>query len=921
MEFIAERPVTLSVHSADTRLISTNYLINVHPKTKIARILQYVHYQITIRLNSGQLLGQAGDKDRETVTLDTVSNYHLEHDDRVLPLEGDIEEVIPTDQLGKVVHLRFVENFSSSGRSPLNLDYDPETEFNTINVRIMLNTLSQDKIYKTMDHNLPLDASLMKLKKVALKHLVAREMALGAESYCELREKHQTDDFLSFKFEGQADIVELNAKNREIYVDTSLAQFLNLTLTPTKDAIFTVLFYVRHRQYVDPQDNTFFRVDLTSNAELFQQYVYINKDTTVHGVRKFICILSSISEHTEPKDIKLIYNGQLVHDKNFAGNDARLSSYFQVKRNVTLLVHISPINFGLLDPFWSQSIAMERRNAEALRATRDAATKSEKQTSDTITVEGNTGPREETPSSLSKQDTVEKQKSSGPRFVTESGSIIEPLRGTYIKCLLDGVQEVFIESSALDPMERVLVATDPNGILIEIPLSGNDYHIIGENALGVKEDVISTLERQLGYTLEHDTVTSLKHGQISHRPTRNDDNINIRLLGPQLWHLLRKTLKFLRITLLTFYYLGRSSLFFGLLIFEITAFVSIWYVIPLVGFLLLRTIMTSEEIKAMWTEYLGVYWVDDEKYDVIKRYVSEHEKPVDDDFIDECQSNPRIFSLLLNDTLRTTRLNLYQKNGINQMGNMTDNDCLKELLRQIKSDQINQQPLVELLQSLFYAEESGHLNSEEEVALDRLLSNVAGVMDKSNVSALPLPQRILILLRNRVSNIPTEFMERVVPDPRHDNLVSGILKNLVLFFLLFFPMVKESADTIIQRRAAECARAEREATADRPTQEVSTDEPSPTTTTPTTTQNVAPETTTDEIAAEGPADDEADSGVSDFEVTEEEIIESFIGSSNSSLDEASPETDRFSGGNLLHSPGSRNSYGVTTGAQLHNENP
>ena len=73
--------------------------------------------------------------------------------------------------------------------------------------------------------------------------------------------------------------------------------------------------------------------------------------------------------------------------------------------------------------------------------------------------------------------------------------------------------------------------------------------------------------------------------------------------------------------------------------------------------------MTSEEIKAMWTEYLGVYWVDDEKYDVIKRYVSEHEKPVDDDFIDECQSNPRIFSLLLNDTLRTTRLNLYQKNG------------------------------------------------------------------------------------------------------------------------------------------------------------------------------------------------------------------------------------------------------------------
>ena len=116
MEFIAERPVTLSVHSADTRLISTNYLINVHPKTKIARILQYVHHQITIRLNSGQLLGQAGDKDRETVTLDTVSNYHLEHDDRVLPLEGDIEEVIPTDQLGKVVHLRFVENFSSSGK-------------------------------------------------------------------------------------------------------------------------------------------------------------------------------------------------------------------------------------------------------------------------------------------------------------------------------------------------------------------------------------------------------------------------------------------------------------------------------------------------------------------------------------------------------------------------------------------------------------------------------------------------------------------------------------------------------------------------------------------------------------------------------------------------------------------------------------
>ena len=116
---------------------------------------------------------------------------------------------------------------------------------------------------------------------------------------------------------------------------------------------------------------------------------------------------------------------------------------------------------------------------------------------------------------------------------------------------------------------------------LEIPLSGNDYHIIGENALGVKQNVISTLERQLGYSLEHDTVTSLKHGQISHRPTRNDDNINIRLLGPQLWHLLRKILKFLRITLLTFYYLGRSSLFFGLLIFEITAFVSIWYIIPL----------------------------------------------------------------------------------------------------------------------------------------------------------------------------------------------------------------------------------------------------------------------------------------------------------------------------------------------------
>ena len=867
--------MTLSVHSADTRLISTNYLINVHPKTKIARILQYVHYQIALRLNTDQYLGEPGDGDRETISLDTVRNYHLEHDDRVLPLEGDIEEVIPTDQLGKVVHLRFVENFSSSG-SPLNLDYDPETEFNTINVRIMLNTLSQNKIYKTIDHNLPLDASLMKLKKVALKHLVAREMALGAESYCELREKHQTDDFLSFKFEGQADIVELNAKNREIYVDTSLAQFLNLTLTPTKDAIFTVLFYVRHRQYVDPQDNTFFRVDLTSNAELFQQYVYINKDTTVHGVRKFICLLSSISEHTEPKDIKLIYNGQLVHDKNFAGNDARLSSYFQVKRNVTLLVHISPINFGLLDPFWSQSIAMERRNAEALRATKDAGNNLDKRNSDTITVEGNAGAAGgstfTSSSSSSHPDAVEKKKkkSNGPRFVTESGSIIEPLRGTYTKCLLDGVQEVFIESSALDPMERVLVATDPNGVLIEIPLTGNDYHIIGEDALGIKEDVILTLERQLGYALEQDTITGLKHRPISHRPTRNDDNINIRLLGPQLWHLLRKVFKFLRITLLTLYYLGRSSLFFGLLIFEITAFISIWYVIPLVGFLLLRTIMTSEEIKTMWTEYLGVYWVDDEKYERIKRYVSDHEKPVDDDFIDECQRNPRIFSLLLNDTLRTTRLNLYQKNGINQMGNMTDNDCLKELLRQIKSGQINQEPFVELLQSLFYAEESGLLHSEEEVALDKLLSNVAGVMDKSNVAALPLPQRALLFLRNRVSNIPTEFMERVVPDPRHDNVVSGILKNVVLFFLLFFPMVKESTDTIIQRRAAECERAERAERAaadDRPTQEVPTDEPSPTT--PTPTQDVAPETTTEGGVPERPADDEGDSGVSDFEVTEE----------------------------------------------------
>ena len=164
-------------------------------------------------------------------------------------------------------------------------------------------------------------------------------------------------------------------------------------------------------------------------------------------------------------------------------------------------------------------------------------------------------------------------------------------------------------------------------------------------------------------------------------------------------------------------------------------------------------------------------------------------------------------------------------------------------------------------------------------------------------------------------------MVKSFPDPRHDNIVSGIFEELRAVLPLFFPMVKESADTIIQRRAAECARAEREATADRPAQEASTDEPSPTTTTPTTTQNAAPETTTEVIAAEGPAGNEADSGVSDFEVTEEEIIESFIGSSNSSLDEASPDTDRFSGGNLLHSPSNRNSYGVTTGAQLHNENP
>lgn len=77
---------------------------------------------------------------------------------------------------------------------------------------------------------------------------------------------------------------------------------------------------------------------------------------------------------------------------------------------------------------------------------------------------------------------------------------------------------------------------------------------------------------------------------------------------------------------------------------------------------------------------------------------------------------------------------------------------------------------------------------------------------QTNPEQLPLHKKMLrgfriAIERFRQSQVSIIVLEHVVPDPRQDTLIASIVKNIVLFFLIILPPIKNKVDTILEERA------------------------------------------------------------------------------------------------------------------------
>jgi len=825
LELKVEKPLNISVYSPDTNILNTNLIVAVHPKTTILRLLQYVHYQLS------QIHSENND-----VELNDIESYCLKYMKRTISLDTSVESLTTTDNIPHI-SLSF-ELSEAKAFSALNLQYDPVTDFSTTNIKYEVNILSKYKFFHNIEYQVPLDTKVSRLEKNALEHLIYEEQFLNHDNKCHLGHNHTLESFVALKLNGESDIIQLTEETRYFYMDLTLKDLLHIDFAPLKDNVITIMIYAKHEQSIsDLNDITV--LELISNSKLFQNHMLVDSRTTVTGVRQFVCDVYSASQTISLEDVKLVYKGQLVHDKNFAENDATILSYIDMKHGSQLHVQVSvQQTYGQTDPFWSEPGLVD-----------DIPTQVHQKPVPTPTV--NEIPRLDTPIALNTNEGMQ------THFATESGRPIHVsphLLNTdtqYVEATLEDIngnsEAVLISGEVLNKTQgNILIGDHLN---IDVSTDGHDYIIDRRhNVIRINPRTIDHIEQLTGSSIIYHGVTRKSSSDSNTGiTTRMRELLNNELNNPEtiqrleslfnhptplqqfqelsIWqkmiYLVKKLFQLVKICLLTVVYLV------WYMFIPLAATIEIGFFLPPILTISIFVIYTvviffrSSKITDMWTDFLGLLRLNEEDYKRVKlfalpEYTSirtlRHEDRTNTSQMtkkvyEKIQEKSSVYSLFLLPALANVRHSLYNQYQINQMGNMTEEDSLKELFRQIKTGAVEINDANRMLEILFMLHElQAFEDTKQEYAFYRILTAIKQEADLQNLEAVEPVRRSIIIVRRRAEQLPNTIAEFIVPDPLRDDYVIAVVKNIILCLVLFFPFVSKYIDVVIQERVDERTR-------------------------------------------------------------------------------------------------------------------
>lgn len=324
MEYLASQSIHFSVWSSDPQLTTSNVTVRAHSKCTVDRLTQYLHF--CIREKNPELAVLPGE---------------LSLDYRNQTLVGEtLCQQIETNYHG-VIRLRMERR--SPAEPERNLDYDPASFLKT-GLQVQVNVLSVQKIHRIMIEDVNLHSTISHLAKLALEQLNQYEQN-DQKNICSIKE-HRLEDIVALDVAGRSHAIYLSASTE----DLTLSDLLGVDFVPVPNGYCPLLCKVRHGQLEDG-----ISIEFVSEAKFTIQKMVVNADTTILEVKDFICSVYAHSLRITPEDIKLIYKGCILHERNGASNEPNKVLNF-VTEHVGAKLHVH-INHEYSEPgpgFWNE---------------------------------------------------------------------------------------------------------------------------------------------------------------------------------------------------------------------------------------------------------------------------------------------------------------------------------------------------------------------------------------------------------------------------------------------------------------------------------------------------------------------------------------------------------------------------------------
>lgn len=802
-----------------------NTQVNAHPKTSVGRLLEYLKYQLRARISDDNLKNNDRPRDNldEYGLICMYDNEQLSNDKTL----QDIERQKRNHFLRFEVRVIPIEKESSTSTN---------SNFSEVNIKFELNVLSAEKIASRMYYGVKLDTSLLSLQKMALEYLKTTESELSekenteAVNFCAIRSKHELGDFEGFFVKGRHTPIQLMTNNDtqkvidDEFSDLTLRDFLSLDLLPNNDSFLTLMFKVSHNHEIADDECPQFTIHFVSEAHLLMDHMNVSEQSTVMDVKYFICSVYGHALRVTPQDVKLIYKGQLLHEKNSRGDLTKIMDHVNDPNDSKIHVNISQ-EFHVAGPgFWTELFTnpniFAHFNTDNLNSATSATPRSASNPSKLD------GPVDD---SVGLED-VKEQTKKDVEFVTESGSKIEILEGLYRRCLIDG-KECFVALDALDEINAKLHVAGEH----EIKLYSDDYMINEDKTVSLSLSVKKQIQHKTGKrVLLHNSMSTSEHSvtvgahandnqsnfrdpqrstqiesiQINNAglaptPTQQALRNDIEPLGSRLRRRLLSTLPVLFLVLRTLYLIAYNCVVIVFVVLDFGTFLPWKYTILIVLLFILRTVWNTQEIWTMWSAYLRLDEISDNQMVKIKEYVVSGKLSVS--FYDKFRQTPNAFLYLMSDALRSERLALYEKFGFDEADGAS---LIERVFNQATDNHDHKDALDKLVRESVrvYERQLPLLNEDERNSAKAMLRLILKDREERYCPSQPGYRRLWSRLRTVYTehlNAETlrDVLRCLVPNPPHDNIAIALIKNVALMAVLVLPLVRDQVDGIIEERA------------------------------------------------------------------------------------------------------------------------